>query len=150
MAREHTHCRDERKEKKGTSSDLQTVLSFPLKGKWKQKVLWGMQFFFSSQTGIPGTIDNPWNCSINSLTPNALCGAMMQNTDNKNHKTMTSYRKGTSIYQKKCLVGSAIQFHNFKVSFCIISNFIFYIYLYSVACLYNNAYLILLSIYISK
>ena len=31
MARECTHCRDEQKGKKGTSHDLQTVLSFPLK-----------------------------------------------------------------------------------------------------------------------
>lgn len=34
---------------------------------------------------VPGTIGSPRNCSINSSNPSALHGAMMWNTDNKNH-----------------------------------------------------------------
>lgn len=47
----------------------------------------------SSETGIAGTIDNPRNWSISSLTPNALhdvhiwCGILIKKK--KNHNTMT-------------------------------------------------------------
>jgi len=34
-------------------------------------------------------MDNPWNWSINSLTPSALHDVMMWSADNQNHKPMT-------------------------------------------------------------
>ena len=47
-------------------------------------------YFFSSEDQVPGTIRDPQNWSINSLTPSALHDVIMCNTDNKNHKTMTT------------------------------------------------------------
>ena len=56
-----------------------------------------MQFFFPSETGISGTIDDPWNWSINSLTLSALHDVTMWNTDNKNHRTMAMYEPTFSL-----------------------------------------------------
>lgn len=41
------------------------------------------------ETGIPGTVNNPQNGSINSLTPGALHDVMIPIT--KNHQTVTKY-----------------------------------------------------------
>jgi len=42
------HCWDEQKGKKRCLMNSNQFLSFPLDGKWKCKVLWGMYFLFSS------------------------------------------------------------------------------------------------------
>ena len=60
---------------------------FPSEGKMETRSPLGA-LFFASETRIPGTIDDPQNWSINSLTPSALHDVMMWNTDNKNHKTL--------------------------------------------------------------
>lgn len=52
----------------------------------QQTVLWDMSFSFSSETGIPGTMQI---LSINTLTPSAVHDLMMWNYNNKNHETMT-------------------------------------------------------------
>lgn len=51
-------------------------------------VLWDMKLF-SSETGRPGTIDNPQKWSINFLTSSALHALWCEVTIKKNHKTTT-------------------------------------------------------------
>lgn len=59
-----------RKEKNGMSHDLQSFI-VPSENK-KQNNEKSSVICSSSETGIAGTIDNPRNWSISSLTPNAL------------------------------------------------------------------------------
>lgn len=70
---------------KRLSCDFQSVLFFPLPGRWKWKtgVCWELWFILL------------WDhsCSINSLTPSELCNLIMWNISNKqqNHDTFIQY-----------------------------------------------------------
>ena len=56
-----------------------------------RKVLWGMQPLPSPSENQAPRNSGLMNQNINSLTPSALHDVMIQNTNNKNHKTMTGY-----------------------------------------------------------
>ena len=76
-------------EKEGQSRDSWTVLSFHLNEKINGTVKYSGICSSPLRKIYPRTINNPPNWSIKSLTPSALHDVMMQNTDNRNHETMT-------------------------------------------------------------
>jgi len=56
---------------------------------WNRTVKSSQSCSSSLLSEVPGTTDNPRDCSINSLTTSTLHDVMMWNTDNKNYKSTT-------------------------------------------------------------
>lgn len=85
------------------SRDSQTVLSFPLTGKWKRNSegFWELSYISSLLRQVNGTVDNPRNCSIHSLTPSALHDVTVWNTGNQRHTT-TRHTHGQTVQYHPC------------------------------------------------